>query len=50
MEQKQNQAPTYESIMTLLQENAQFMKESSVKFDRELEKSRAQMGEENQKH
>jgi hypothetical protein len=56
MKQTKNQAPTYESVWALMQENAQqmkeskaewdlIMKESNAKFEREKEESRAQMAE-----
>ncbi|MDR2585509.1 MAG: hypothetical protein LBC84_04715, partial [Prevotellaceae bacterium] len=40
MEQTKNQAPTYESVWALMQENAQQMRESNAKFDHEMAKSR----------
>jgi len=53
MEQQQKQAPTFESVWALLEKHAQELeksaqerKESSARFDREMEKSRADFGEE----
>jgi hypothetical protein len=45
MEQLQNQVPTFESVWAILQETAQSQKESSAKFDREMEKSRVEFDE-----
>ena len=42
MEPLQQQAPTYESVWAQLQEFGRKMAESSAKFDREIEKSRAE--------
>ena len=41
MEQVKNQAPTFESVWVQLQEFGRKMEESSAKFDREMERSRA---------
>jgi hypothetical protein len=41
MKQEPKQAPTFESVWALLQENAQQMKESSAKFDMEMAETRA---------
>jgi hypothetical protein len=41
MKQVQNQAPTFESVWALLQENAQQMKESRIDFDKRMKESRA---------
>jgi len=40
MEQKKKQTPTFESVWAALQENAQQMKESRERFDREMKESR----------
>jgi hypothetical protein len=42
METVQNQAPTFESVWALLQENAQQMKKSRADFDRMMEEAEQQ--------